>query len=101
MKAVTRPQAVYITADGNEGITGSINLATSHIAGHVWDTSELLMFDIYSCKPFDSDAVVAKLASYFDGFRDVHWLYVDREKFNVALYRADNLGNIPIEHTKE
>lgn len=58
MKPVTKPQAVYVADAGNEGFTGSINLATSHIAFHIWDKSGLLMLDLYSCKEFNEHKVI-------------------------------------------
>lgn len=57
MNPVTAPQAVYVYESGNEGFTGSINLATSHIAFHIWDDTGLLMMDVYSCKEFDEGTV--------------------------------------------
>jgi S-adenosylmethionine/arginine decarboxylase-like enzyme len=64
MKAVTKPQATYVEDAGNEGFTGSINLATSHIAFHCWDESGLLMMDVYSCMPFSEETVYKHIADY-------------------------------------
>ncbi len=82
MKPVTEPQAVYVSDLGNEGLTGSINLATSHIAFHCWDTTGMLMIDVYSCKEFDHYPVMA--------FIDRHWnlssydlLVLDRADPNI------------------
>lgn len=66
MKAVTSPQSVMITEEGNKGLTGSINLATSHIAYHCWDERLLLMVDVYSCCEFNEDIVTELLKGYFD-----------------------------------
>lgn len=58
MKPVTQPQSVYVNDLGNEGLTGSINLASSHICYHIWDDTGLMMADVYSCKDFDINVVI-------------------------------------------
>lgn len=78
MTPVTKPQVVYVNEVGNEGLTGSINLATSHIAFHVWDTTNLLMLDVYSCKHFEVSKVFYVLAKYF-GPSNIHYKVIDRE----------------------
>ncbi len=66
MKPVTEPQAVYVSDAGNEGLTGSINLATSHIAFHIWDNNGLIMFDVYSCTSYDVNLVLEFLNKNFN-----------------------------------
>lgn len=66
MVPVTEPQVVMVSDPGNEGLTGSINLATSHIAFHCWDTTGLLMLDVYSCKCFDVATVLAVIDKYWN-----------------------------------
>ena len=39
MKVVAGPTSVYVNEPGNEGITGTVTLATSHASIHVWDLS--------------------------------------------------------------
>lgn len=77
MVPVTEPQTVYVDYPGNEGLTGSINLATSHIAYHIWDDQKLLMLDLYSCKSFDVMTVLEVLDSFFDDL-DVDLRMFDR-----------------------
>ena len=36
MKVVAGPTSVYVNEPGNEGITGTVTLATSHDSIHVW-----------------------------------------------------------------
>src|ERR1051325_2693589 len=74
MVPVTKPQAKYVTEKGNVGLTGSINLATSHIAFHVWDETNLLMMDVYSCKDFDEEAVIEFIEQKFGGYRDCDYM---------------------------
>jgi S-adenosylmethionine/arginine decarboxylase-like enzyme len=83
MKPVTKPQTFYVRDLGNEGITGSINLATSHVAFHVWDVSHLLMADIYSCKTFNSQKAIDKLGSYFHGYREYNAIVLNRENNHI------------------
>lgn len=64
MVPVTEPQCVYVDVPGNKGLTGSINLATSHIAFHVWDETGLLMVDVYSCCRFGTRGPISTLAAY-------------------------------------
>lgn len=66
MVPVTDPQCVVVTFPGNEGPTGSINLATSHIAFHLWEETGLLMLDVYSCKTFDIGTVLSEVNRVFD-----------------------------------
>ncbi len=80
MVPVTKPQAVYVKAPGNEGLTGSINLATSHIAFHVWDKTKLLMLDVYSCKEFETDDIIDFIEVSFDGIKFAKFMTIDRER---------------------
>jgi len=78
MKAVTKPQCVYVNDLGNKGLTGSINLATSHIAFHVWDETGLLMLDVYSCKDFTEEPIIKILMDTM-GLRMIKTRMIDRE----------------------
>jgi S-adenosylmethionine/arginine decarboxylase-like enzyme len=87
MKPVTEPQVAYVKDEGNEGLTGSINLATSHIAFHVWDKKKLLMMDVYSCCDFSTDKVLAFIMKEFGGFGKVEGMVIDRENFDVIYIK--------------
>jgi S-adenosylmethionine/arginine decarboxylase-like enzyme len=78
MVQVTEARSVYINDLGNEGLTGSVNLATSHIAYHVWDVNKLLMLDVYSCKDFDQNKVLTVVDKYFK-IKDIEYTIIDRE----------------------
>ena len=69
MVPVTEPQCVYIDTPGNEGLTGSINLATSHVAFHIWDDTGLIMADVYSCCTFDPQIVIDSLSTSLGLYR--------------------------------
>ena len=83
MKAVTNPQAAYVAELGNEGFTGSINLATSHIAFHCWDVTKLLMLDVYSCQVFKVGDVVKLIELYFGETTDIHLVLFDRSTMKI------------------
>lgn len=78
MKVVAGPTSVYVNEPGNEGVTGTITLATSHAAIHVWDQQRpaLVQFDIYSCKEYSTDLVI----SHLDKFEliSANLIYLDR-----------------------
>lgn len=78
MVAVTEPQCVYVDVPGNKGLTGSINLATSHIAFHVWDETGLIMADVYSCCEFEIYDPLAVIESYMGKLKDVRIKTLDR-----------------------
>jgi S-adenosylmethionine/arginine decarboxylase-like enzyme len=60
MKRLIEPQAVYVEAAGNKGMTSCVLIETSHIAWHVWDeqTPGLLQFDLYTCGDLIPDQVL-------------------------------------------
>jgi S-adenosylmethionine/arginine decarboxylase-like enzyme len=81
MKVVAGPTSVYVDELGNEGVTGTITLATSHAAIHVWDAEEpaMFQFDIYSCKDYDPNVVLNHIDSNFD-LAEAYWSFIDRNK---------------------
>lgn len=85
MVPVTEPQCVYVSAPGNEGLTGSINLATSHIAWHCWDETGELQLDVYSCTNFDHYVVLDTVEKYFHKIEKYHLIVLDRSNFNTIL----------------
>jgi len=79
MNVVAGPNCVYVNEPGNEGLTGTVTLATSHSSIHIWDELELplIQFDIYSCKEFKSTDVI-------DCFNEwdlvkIEWVMIDRK----------------------
>lgn len=78
MKVVAGPTSVYVSEPGNEGVTGTVTLATSHASIHVWDATRpsLVQFDIYSCKEFK----VADVLAHMDRMQCVshQWTLIDR-----------------------
>jgi S-adenosylmethionine/arginine decarboxylase-like enzyme len=66
MKVVAGPTSVYVDDLGNEGVTGTVTLATSHASMHVWDseTPQKFQFDIYSCSEFTANEVIEHLKEF-------------------------------------
>jgi S-adenosylmethionine/arginine decarboxylase-like enzyme len=79
MKVVAGPTSVYVNEPGNEGVTGTITLATSHAAIHVWDEQKpaMFQFDIYSCKDYDPNIVLEHIDKWF-GLQEAYWSFIDR-----------------------
>ena len=67
MKRLIEPQAVYVQAVGNKGMTSCVLIETSHIAWHVWDeqTPGLLQFDLYTCGNLNPDQVLSIVKDFF------------------------------------
>ena len=90
MVVVAGPTSVYVHEEGNEGLTGTVTLATSHAAIHVWDKQEpaMFQFDIYSCSCFEASEVIEHLNQF--ELVDCEWLFIDR---NEGL-KITNSGSI-------
>jgi S-adenosylmethionine/arginine decarboxylase-like enzyme len=80
MVVVAGPTSVYIEEDGNEGITGTVTLATSHASIHIWDEKDpaMLQFDIYSCKKYKLETVLEHLNEM--ELVSFEWMMIDRNK---------------------
>ena len=86
MVIVAGPTSKYVEELGNEGITGTVTLATSHSSMHVWDMDNppMFQFDLYSCSTFTSKEVLECLDESF-GLIDYNYMFIDRntDKFEV------------------
>ena len=91
MKVVAGPTSVYVNEPGNEGITGTVTLATSHASIHVWDneTPAMFQFDLYSCSDFKPKDVLNHIDDWFD-LRQAHWQFIDR---NGTEFEVINSGS--------
>ena len=78
MHVVAGPTSVYVDYPGNEGLTGTVTLATSHASVHIWDSIVLPMvqFDIYSYKPFELNVVMGQFVNW--GIINFEWMMIDR-----------------------
>lgn len=79
MKVVAGPTCVYVDEPGNEGITGTVTLATSHASIHVWDADRpaMFQFDLYSCSCFTAEEVLEELDTWFT-LESANWIMLDR-----------------------
>ena len=79
MKVVAGPTSVYVNEPGNEGITGTVTLATSHASIHVWDAIDpaMFQFDLYSCSEFTPEEVLDHVNEHF-GLERANWSFIDR-----------------------
>jgi S-adenosylmethionine/arginine decarboxylase-like enzyme len=86
MVVVAGPTSIYVNEPGNEGITGTVTLATSHASIHVWDALELPMFqfDLYSCSEFTPDQVLRHINEHFD-LQSATWQFIDRNTDEFIL----------------
>ena len=86
MVVVAGPTSIYVNEPGNEGITGTVTLATSHASIHVWDALELPMFqfDLYSCSNFTPDQVLTHINEYFN-LQTATWQFIDRNTDEFVL----------------
>jgi S-adenosylmethionine/arginine decarboxylase-like enzyme len=79
MKVVAGPTSVYVDEPGNEGITGTVTLATSHASIHVWDAEKpaMFQFDLYSCSEYTPQQVLSHIDEWF-GLESATWQFIDR-----------------------
>jgi len=86
MVVVAGPTSVYVNEPGNEGITGTVTLATSHASIHVWDALELPMFqfDLYSCSDFTPEQVLNHIDEHFS-LQSATWQFIDRNSDEFKL----------------
>jgi len=79
MKVVAGPTSVYVNEPGNEGITGTVTLATSHASIHIWDrdTPPMFQFDLYSCSDFTATQVLNHIDEWF-GLIEANYQMIDR-----------------------
>jgi len=79
MKVVAGPTSVYVNDPGNEGITGTVTLATSHSSMHVWDNVNpaMFQFDLYSCSTFSPKEVLNCINDFFK-LEKANYIFIDR-----------------------
>jgi S-adenosylmethionine/arginine decarboxylase-like enzyme len=89
MVVVAGPTSIYVNEPGNECITGTVTLATSHASIHVWDALELPMFqfDLYSCSNFTPDQVLTHINEYFN-LQTATWQFIDRNTDEFVLINS-------------
>ena len=91
MKVVAGPTSVYVNEPGNEGITGTVTLATSHASIHVWDNDKppMFQFDLYSCCEFSPKVVLKHIDDWF-GVLEAHYQMIDRNGNDFKIIDSGN-----------
>ena len=91
MKVVAGPTSVYVNEPGNEGITGTVTLATSHASIHVWDNDKppMFQFDLYSCCEFSPKVVLKHIDDWF-GLIEAHYQMIDRNGNDFKIIDSGN-----------
>jgi S-adenosylmethionine/arginine decarboxylase-like enzyme len=88
MKIMIEPSTAWCNDEGNEGITSTVVLTTSHCAMHIWNFPEpnesVLQFDLYSCAPFTAVEVIEFIGAHFD-ITSAKYKFLDREDGFVEL----------------
>ena len=83
MKVVAGPSSIYVNEPGNEGATGTVTLATSHAAIHIWDANvpSMFQFDLYSCSEFTPIEVINCISDHFV-LKNASYVFIDRNDDN-------------------
>lgn len=78
MKVVAGPTSVYVDEPGNEGLTGTVTLATSHSSIHIWEkySPSMFQFDLYSCTCFSVEEVIDHLKEF--DLISCEWVFIER-----------------------
>ena len=83
MKVMLDPVSAWCDEPGNEGITSTVILTTSHCAMHIWNMPgpqpSVMQFDLYSCAPFEVSEVFDYINRYFKVQR-ASYKFLDREQ---------------------
>ena len=89
MKVVAGPTSVYVNEPGNEGITGTVTLATSHASIHIWDNDNppMFQFDLYSCSEFKSNQVLKHIDDWF-GLIEANYQMIDRNGSDFKIIES-------------
>lgn len=82
MNILIPPKAVWCDTPGNEGLTCTVCIDTSHSSIHSWP--DFFTFDLYSCKDFEVDDVFDML--YELGTVKVEYDVIDRNSHRRFHY---------------
>lgn len=79
MKLLAGPISASVDVEGNAGPTCAVVIETSHMACHVWVEPDpaLIQLDVYTCGPFDPNAVLEHIQVWEPV--KVEYKYLDRE----------------------
>ena len=86
MQILIDPVARYCDTEGNEGVTGTVVIETSHASIHVWHKEEnpYIRMDVYSCKDFNPSDVLKHLDDAMFIVESDHIL-IDRNNTKLSI----------------
>lgn len=58
----------------DEGITGTVIIAESHLSVHSFTQKGVTFLDVFSCKPFDVNRAIAEIVARFRPTHYDHWV---------------------------
>ncbi len=61
----------------DNGLSGFVVIATSHVAFHAWPGYDTLSCDVFSCEPYRTEEVLAYLQTIFEP-KDIEFYEVER-----------------------
>jgi S-adenosylmethionine decarboxylase len=77
MVAYGEPQVVNFGSGNKAGFTLVQLIETSNICAHFVNENDTMYLDVFSCKPYDNEIVIATVDQYF-GARDIRVNYITR-----------------------
>ena len=79
MTRITEPSVLEYHAPKTEdsGVSGFVIIAESHISVHTFPRRDHVNVDIFSCRPFDSDAALSRVKELF-GLEEVETWQLER-----------------------
>lgn len=91
MKVMLDPVTAWCDEPGNEGITSTVILTTSHCAMHIWNLPEphpsMMQFDLYSCAPFEVSEVYEYISRHFNVI-SASYKFLDRERELIEISKG-------------
>lgn len=102
MQVLMPARAVRCDDPGNEGVTGTVVIKTSHASIHVWDrcADPHLEFDLFSCSPFGSGEIVRLVEEFGptpgpDREPAVSWTVFDRNGPRAEIVEMGEFEGYP------
>lgn len=86
MEILIPPHSKYCDIPGNEGVTGTVVITTSHMSIHIWPQlpQPYIRMDVYSCKDFCPEDVIKHVDNTM-GIVDSDYLLIDRNQTKLKL----------------
>ena len=93
------PRSVLVEDLTNFGLTGAVNLTTSHVAYHIFEDEQVIQLDVYSCKCYDTHSLVEFIYEYLDDI--IHILTINlkvMDRNDVETYDHEYARGIDQTH---